>query len=66
MSDFYIRDELGRFSGIAAAGPAARSFESFFQEVKTRPGSPSGWVMVREPDGTLSKVYVEAGHPPGS
>lgn len=62
MADFYVRDELGRFAGATAAGPAARTFESFFQELKTRPASPSGWVLVRQPDGTISKVYAEGGH----
>lgn len=63
MSDIgYVRDEAGRFAGRTAQGPAARSFADFFAELKTRPPSPSGWVLIRQSDGTLAKVYAENGH----
>ena len=62
MSDFYVRDEFGRFAGRAAAGPPARSFQGFFDELKRRPPSPSGWVLVRQQDGTLARVHVYGGY----
>lgn len=62
MSDFYVRDELGRFTSVGAAGPPARSFQSFFEELKRRPPSPSGWVPVRQQDGTLARVHVHGGY----
>jgi hypothetical protein len=62
VSDYYSRDEQGRFAGRTAAGPPARSFQAFFEELKARPTSPSGWVLVRQQDGTLARVHVHAGH----
>jgi hypothetical protein len=62
MADFYTRDDSGRFTGSTAAGPAARTFTDFFEELKFRAPSPSGWVLVRQTDGTLAKVYVQNGH----
>jgi hypothetical protein len=62
MPDFYLRDDSGRFAGSTAAGPAARTFTSFFEELKLRSPSPSGWVFLRQQDGTLAKVYVQGGY----
>lgn len=60
---FYIRDpETGQFAGSTSAGPAARTFLSFFQELTERPTSLGGYMMVRQPDSTIVKVFVQGGH----
>jgi hypothetical protein len=59
MAGFYVRDELGRFAE-SAVGPAARSFEGYFQEILTRPATPSGHFLAVV-DGEPRQVFVEGG-----
>jgi hypothetical protein len=59
MAGFYVRDELGRFAENAV-GPAARSFEGYFQEILTRPATPSGHFLAVV-DGEPRQVFVEGG-----